>query len=320
MFRTHSLFLFFFISFSVSAQSVDSWLDKMGEAQRQQNYQGTLVIRQSDKLQAIKVKQGVQAGESWQTLESQTGEDQIIFRKNGQVTTIFPSKKLMTVSSAMVGEAKGPLHPALPENRDKLKQLYILKLGAEERVANKVTQIVKMIPRDKHRYGYTFWLDKQSGLLLKCDLINNKGRVLEQLMYSDIELLPTAPSNLFDETKLQAYKKVMLSDGADVHSNKWHAGDLPAGFVITHSVKNTQKNSSYHMVFSDGMASVSVFIEPSEDRQQSLVGGSNMGPVNAYSALINDVYITAIGEVPASTVKMISQSIHLVSHPANHND
>ncbi len=310
MFRTHSLFLFFFVSFAANASSVDSWLDKMAQAQRQQNYQGTLVIRQADKLQAIKVKQGVHEGESWQTLKSQTGEDQIIFRKNGQVTTIFPTKKLITVSADMGRESKGPLHPALPENRDKLKQLYRLTLGAQDRVANKATQIVKMIPRDNHRYGYTFWLDKQSGLLLKCDLINNKGRVLEQLMYSDIEFLSAAPVNRFDESKLGEFKKVMLSDTADTDSAKWHAENIPVGFVITRSVKSAKKQSSYHMVFSDGMASVSVFIEPLNTQQKLLEGSSSMGPVNAFSSHINNTYVTAIGEVPASTVRMIAQSIH----------
>jgi len=316
LFRTHFLFIFLFsfVSFAAIASSVDSWLDKMHQAQNQQNYQGTLIIRQSDELQAIKVKQGVHAGQSWQTLESQTGDDQVIFRKNGQVMTIFPNKKLITVSAEGAHEKKGPLHPALPENRDKLKQLYDLKLGTQERIANKQTQIIQMIPRDTHRYGYTFWLDKQSGLLLKCDLINN-GRVLEQLMYSDIELLNTAPKNKFDESKLSTYKKVMLSNNTDVNSKKWLADKIPAGFVITHSVKNAQKQSSYHMVFSDGMASVSVFIEPAKAKQKSHLGGSSMGPVNVYRSFINDAYITAIGEVPAGTVRMIAQSVHLAAQP-----
>ena len=317
MFRTISFFLFSCFSFAATAGSVDNWLDKMSDAQSQQNYQGTLIVRQSDKLQAIKVKQGVHAGKSWQTLESQTGEDQIIFRKNGQVTTIFPIQKRITVSAEMGHNSKGPLHPALPKNRDKLKQLYHLKLGSQARVANKITQIVQMIPRDKHRYGYTFWLDKQSGLLLKCDLINNRGRVLEQLMYSDIELLDAAPQNQIDETKLAAYKKVMLSNKADVTSKKWHAENIPAGFVMTRSVKNVDKNSSYHVVYSDGMASVSVFIEPTRKNQKHRAGGTSMGPVNVYSSFINNAHVTAIGEVPASTVRMIAQSMHLVTHHAD---
>ena len=313
MFKTVSFLVLFFISQTVNASSVDDWLDKMDQATKQQNYQGILIIHQDDKLQAIKVKQGVTAGENWQTLESLTGEDQIVFRKNGSVTTIFPSKKLITVASAKTGaEDKGPLHPALPENRDKLKQLYLLELGGEERVANKSTQILHMIPRDKHRYGYTFWLDKQSGLLLKCDLLNNKGRVLEQLMYSDIELLTSAPTNRVDESNLSEFKKVTLSNYTDVNSKSWYAEKMPAGFVLTRSIKTNQHQPAYHMVFSDGIASVSVFIEPDKEKQKTLVGQSRMGPVNAYSSFVNDAYVTAIGEVPASTVRMIAKSIQSV--------
>lgn len=313
MFKTVSSLVLLLISQTASASSVDNWLDKMDQATKLQNYQGTLIIRQDDKLQAIKVKQGVTAGENWQTLESQTGEDQIIFRKNGSVTTIFPGKKLITVSSAKSGaEDKGPLHPALPQNRDKLKQLYLLELGDEERIANKSTQILHMIPLDKHRYGYTFWLDKQSGLLLKCDLLNNKGRVLEQLMYSDIELLTSAPANRVDDSKLAEFKKVMLSNNTDVNSKNWYAEKVPAGFVLTRSIKTNQQQPAYHMVFSDGMASVSVFIEPAKEKQKTLVGQSRMGPVNAYSSFVNDAYVTAIGEVPASTVRMIAKSMQPV--------
>ena len=310
MFKTIFSLGLFLISLTVCAGSVDKWLDKMSSAQSLQNYQGTLVIRQGDKLQVIKVKQGANAGESWQTLESQTGKDQIIFRKNGHVTTIFPDRKLITVSTSKGKPDKGPLHPALPDNRDNLKQHYLLKLGSEERIANKMTQILQIIPRDKHRYGYTFWLDKQSGLLLKCDLINNRGRVLEQQMYSNIELLPMAPVNQVDESKLASFKKVMLSGKTDLNSENWLAEKIPAGFVLTRSVKTRQKHPTYHMVFSDGMASVSVFITTAREKQKSPVGQSSMGPVNAYSSFKNDTYITAIGEVPVSTVRMIAQSIH----------
>ena len=311
MFKTIFLFVLFLISLTVSASSVDKWLDKMSSAQSRQNYQGTLVIRQGDKLQVIKVKQGAEAGKSWQTLVSQTGKDQIILRKNGQVTTIFPDKKLITVSTSNGGRTiKGPLHPTLPENRDHLKQYYLLKLGREERIANKTTQVLQITPRDKHRYGYTFWLDKQSGLLLKCDLVNDRGRVLEQLMYSNIELLPVAPDNQVDESKLASFKKIILSGKTDLNSKIWLAKKIPAGFVLTRSMKTEQKNPTYHMVFSDGMASVSVFIATAKENQQAPVGQSSMGPVNAYSSLVDGTYITAIGEVPVSTVRMIAQSVH----------
>lgn len=327
MFKTLSLFLLLVSAWTVSAETIDAWLDKMSQASNQQNFQGTLIIRQKNQLQAIKVKQGVTGNGSWQTLESLTGENQTIFRQNNKVTTIFPNKKLVTIagSSASSTNSKGPLHPSLPENRQIIKQHYTLKLSGDDRIANKVTQIIQMIPRDKHRYGYTFWLDKNSGMLLKCDLIDEQGLVLEQLMYSDVELLKQAPVNNVDTKKLALYRKVNLSDNVDVVTKSWHAKQLPAGFAVTRSVmiraaKAQEKGQqgdkplapSYHIVYSDGMASVSVFIERRNKLDKPVIGKSSMGPVNAYSSFVNDTYVTAIGEVPASTVRMIAQSIQPV--------
>ena len=324
VFKLISGFFLAVLSITVSAESIDAWLDKMSMASTQQNFQGTLIIRQKNMLQAIKVKQGVTQVGSWQTLESLTGEDQTILRQDNKVTTIFPSKKLITIAgngSDMVN--KGPLHPALPENRHIIKQFYTLKLNGQDRVANKMTQIVKMIPRDKHRYGYTFWLDKQSGMLLKCDLMDEEGLVLEQLMYSNVELLSKAPENNVNTEKLALYRKINLSDKSDVKSRTWQANELPAGFTLTRSVMTrsdnkadeqgkTQGAASYHMVYSDGMASVSVFIEQGRKLDKPVIGQSTMGPVNAYSSFVNDAYVTAIGEVPVATVRMIATSIQPV--------
>jgi len=201
------------------------------------------------------------------------------------------------------------LHPTLPENREQLKQFYAITLGNEARIANRMTQMVNVKPRDKYRYGYTFWLDKQSGLLLKCDLVSNKGRVIEQQMYSNIKFLTSSPINRIDESVITQFKKMRLSDEVDVVSAPWQALKVPTGFELTRSVKMEQQNPTYHLVFSDGMASVSVFIETARVKAISPVGRSNMGPVNAYSSFFNETYVTAIGEVPPSTVQMIAQSI-----------
>ena len=85
---------------------------------------------------------------------------------------------------------------ALPDNRNILREFYQLRLSGESRVANKSTQILQMLPQDNHRYGHVFWLDQDSGLLLKSDLIDEQGNVIEQMMYSDIQLLTEAPQKI----------------------------------------------------------------------------------------------------------------------------
>ena len=307
------LCVFSLLAQSVSADSIDQWLDKMGHASQQQNFQGTLVIRQQDKMQAIRVKQGVTAKGSWQTLESLTGEDQTIIRHNNQVTTIFPAQKLVTISDELAGAMdKGPLHPALPDNRQALKKLYQLELSGHDRIANKVTQKIQMVPRDQHRYGYIFWLDEESGLLLKCDLLDEKGKVLEQLMYSNVELLPSAPTKSIDVDLLNTYRKVQLMDEQGIRQQRWQASNLPVGFELIRAVKvnhHSRVTPAYHMVYSDGMASVSVFVEQRKEVDMPVIGMSSMGPVNAYSSFMDNDYVTVIGEVPSATVRMIAESI-----------
>jgi len=303
----------FLLAQSAQADSIDDWLDKMSEASQRQNFQGTLVIRQLDKMQAIRVKQGFDSSGSWQTLESLTGEDQTIIRHNNKVTTIFPAKKLVTISDELVGALdKNPLHPALPENRNALKKLYSLELSGQDRIANKSAQILQMIPHDQHRYGYVFWLDQQSGLLLKCDLLDEKGKILEQLMYSNVELLSSPPKNSIDVDVLKTYRKIRLMDEQGVRQQNWKASELPVGFELIRAVKvnyHNQKTPAYHMVYSDGMASVSVFVEQRKALDNPVMGLSTMGPVNAYSSFTDDAYVTVIGEVPSATVQMIAKSI-----------
>ncbi len=290
--------------------SVDHWLDKMSQASRLQNFTGTLIIRQQNKLQAIRVDQGVTEEGSWQVLESLNGEQQKIVRQNDQVTSIFPAKKLITIS----GESgRAPLHPILPENRRILKKHYQLSLAGEERIANKRAQVIRMKPLDQHRYGYVFWLDSESGILLKCDMLDQQGKVLEQLMYSNVELLGDEPRSPLDMSELDDYRTFNFRQADTPIAARWKAMKLPAGFNLKRSVKTQGLNAqpAYHLVYSDGMASVSVFVEQKKI-EKPMIGASSMGPVNAFSSYVNERYVTAIGEVPGSTVRMIAESMEVV--------
>jgi len=144
-------------------------------------------------------------------------------------------------------------------------------------------------------------------------MLDEKGRVLEQLMYSDVELLNAEPERGVDVAALEDYQTLNFRKADTRVSAIWKAGQLPEGFVLKRSVKTAGKHhSTHHLVFSDGMASVSVFVEQKKI-DKPVLGVSRMGPVNAFSSVVNGRHITAIGEVPVSTVKMIAQSIEAVN-------
>lgn len=297
------------IGFASHAEALDTWLDKMKQAVNSKNYEGTLVIRQRDQMHAMHVQHGVDDNGSWEVLESLSGEARKIIRKDGRVTTVFPGRNLLTVSRDM----RSPLHPRLPDNREILKKYYRIDLVGEDRVANKATQVLQVRPKDEYRYGFRFWLDKDSGLLLKCDLMDTEGRVVEQLMFSELEILEQSPESDFALDDKQDYRVIDLDYGrVEPASHQWRVRKLPDGFVLSRASSKPSNHGEglvHHMVFSDGMASVSVFVEKHMPREMVLDGFSSMGALNAYGQPIDGYHVTVIGEVPEATVRLIGESI-----------
>jgi sigma-E factor negative regulatory protein RseB len=315
--RILNVLILFLLSSVAQADEVDALLDKMMHAMKMNNYEGTLVVRQKDKLQAMHVKHGMDENGMWESLESLSGESRQVIRQNNKVTTIFPDRKLITVSRS---QTASPLHPQLPENRITLKKLYQLKLIGKGRVAKKNAQILAVIPKDRFRYGYKYWLDKETGLLLKCDLLDEQGKVIEQLMFSELNVLSDSPQSHSLIDKASDYQLVDLDKrkAEKKHENQnksaqWKVQQLPSGFVLTRAVVKISshgKGMVQHLTYSDGMSSVSIFVEKDRPEKMALKGVSRMGAVNAFGLPVNNYHVTAIGEVPMATVRMIAESVY----------
>ena len=160
----------------------------------------------------------------WERMESLNGEAREVIRHNSKVTTIFPQRKLVTVSRE---SAPMSLHSRLPSNMEVLKKLYDVKATGFDRVAGHNARILELVPMDKFRYGYKFWLEKESGLLLKCDLLDEQKRVVEQLMFSELNILKQVPANIDRiSSEVSAYKVVDLDMGK-VQSGQKYVGGFP---------------------------------------------------------------------------------------------
>ena len=301
------------VSVVTHAEELDAWLDKMKQAMNSKNYEGTLVIRQQDHMQVMHVLHGVGEKGSWEVMESTSGENRQVIRRNGQVTTIFPTRHLLTIRRDLQAPA---LRPQLPENRDILRDYYQFDLVGEDRIARKPTQVLQVKPKDQYRYGFRFWLDKESGLLLKCDLLNAQGGVVEQVMFSDLKILDESPVSKAWEEDHSDYRIIDLDEGrVEPTGHEWRVDKLPVGFKLTSTSTKPSNHGDglvHQLVFSDGMASVSVFVEDSLPENTGLAGFSSMGALNAYGQPIKGHHVTVIGEVPEATVRLIAESIYNV--------
>ncbi len=293
-------------------KTVEAWLQKMHAAAHTLNYSGKFVYQQGKQLSLMKIIHASNEDSEYERLISLDDVGREIIRSNGVVTCILPDSKSVVVEKAR------PAHqfpPEFPMKIAHLKDLYRFMLDKTEMVAGRNSQKIVIAPSDHYRYGHRLWIDNETGLLLKTHLVDERGQLLEQFMFTQIEFMESIPDDLLKpRTVGDAYTwyEAEQTEISEANSESgWVAKKLPAGFNSdmdrSHNMPN--KKLVRHLVFSDGLASVSIFIERSQKRTANLVGSSRMGAVNAYGRLLNDYYVTAVGEVPSATVKLISESV-----------
>jgi sigma-E factor negative regulatory protein RseB len=206
----------------------------------------------------------------------------------------------------------------LPESLSSLKRNYKIRIGAEGRVAGRRTRAVVIKPRDELRYGYQLWADKATGLLLSAGLVDERGTLIEQYMFTQISIGLPIPD---DELKPQTPAGKLVRRPPDAQEvaaapSRWTAGELPAGFALTARMWRAPQGSRApmeHLVYSDGLAVVSVFIEPlvESDQNEPLGGITRIGAMHIYGRSTDGHQVTVMGEVPAATVSMVGDSVRL---------
>ena len=294
--------------------SVEIWLQKMHHAAHTVNYVGKFVYQQDKQLSMMKIVHAVGEDGERERLLSLDEIGREVIRDKDHVTCILPDRKSVVVEK---GRPKLPFPPAFPMNVENLKHQYVFSLSRQERVAGHLAQKINITPIDKYRYGHRLWVDVDTGLLLKTHLLDERGSLLEQFMFTELEFMDKIPDEMLQPHISGENYTWYESDDESVEENPaeqhvdWFVAHMPAGFVNDmqrdHHLPN--KTAVKHMVYTDGLASVSVFIEKHEKQAPNLIGTSRMGAVNAFGRIIDDHHVTAVGEVPQATVKMIGESV-----------
>lgn len=291
-------------------------LNKMGEAIQSSNYYGTLVYMHDGQVESLKLVHKNDADGEYQRIVHLTGAAREVIRKNDVVTCYMPDSQ-----SVFVGERRLNNHllARLSKNFQEFTNQYHFDIDGDGRVAGRETTIVAIRPKDDYRYGYRFWIDNDSNLLLKLDLMDSSKQVLEQLMFVEINVNSEIPEEML-KPAIDG-KSFTWHKGNDETGNKanakqagWQINNLPYGFTIRDRSKQKMPDSDSlvdYLFVSDGLATISVYIEKFGVENKGYVGSSRVGAVSIYGSLMEDYHVTVVGEAPQSTVKMIAESISL---------
>lgn len=304
-------------SLTVSAEQITSdtvreWLERVTDAAKNLNYEGTFVYRHGNDLEAIRIIHKSDENGERERMISLTGSAREIIRNNKFVTCISPDSKSVTVDNKIPGTKL----PSFPKELAKLDAYYDFNFEGYERVASRQTRRVVIKPQDHFRYGYRLWIDDAFELLLRSELLDPDGNAVEQIMFTDIKVFEMIDDSLL-ESNISGREYKWVTDDDMPHEpmpvdTRWKVESKPSGFMLEHHNMHRLPESDLpveHLVYTDGLAWVSVYIEKMVPESELLQGASSMGAVNAYGRIVGQYHITAVGEVPAVTVELLGSSV-----------
>lgn len=290
------------------------WLERMSRALAQQNYDGRFFHLTETRSESMRIIHRVDKGKVSERLLSLDGSGREIIRNETEVVCYLPDKRTVLVERRTDNNS---LLAALPNYSDSLEAHYsIEKVGKIGKTGGRKTQMIVVQPRDQFRYGYRLWLDQETAMPLKSQLSDRNGRVIEQILFAELNLRERIPAS--------ELKPAVVADGfrwlrhdpqprlAAVGPGGWSVNRPPAGFRLTISriqIIAGSNTPARHLVLSDGLASVSVFIEPRDAQAAPMHGLARVGSAYAYSREVGGEQVTVVGEVPAATVEAIAAGV-----------
>ncbi len=302
---------------AIEAKTLNDWLMRMHEASKKRAYVGTYMVSSGGTMSSAKIWHVCEGNQQIERVDTLTGAPRSIYRHNDRVVTFMPDHKVVR------SERRESLtaFPDLLQSADhRIAEFYKVKPEGVDRVAGVEADVVMLVPKDAMRFGYRVWTEQKKGLVVKLQTLDTDGRVLEQAAFSELQLdAPVKMDKLLQMmTKVDGYRveqPVLIKTTASAEG--WFLKTPVAGFKPINCFKRPASSASagvgnaesLQWIFSDGLASVSLFVEPF-DRQRHDGGASlSMGATQTQTRPMGAHWVTVMGEVPMTTLKLFANGL-----------
>jgi sigma-E factor negative regulatory protein RseB len=293
---------------------VKAWFERAARAAEELNYEVVMVFDRDERLQTLHVVHGYHAGQVRERIESLDGRPREVVRLGDRVACNVGSGVHVLVGR---GHQRQGVHVAVGADPEALSAWYAFALGPEDRVAGRRCRVLRIEPRDAYRYGYRLCLDAEVGLPLRSEIVDHEGRVLERMVVTRLELHPEPPPAEQFAARWASVEGSGRSAAADsgpaAEPGVWHVGRLPPGYEIVERSRYPLAGGAVpvdHIVVSDGLAAVSVFVRP--QAEGLFQGLKYAGAMHVLGLPRPPYHITVMGEVPPVVVRMIGESVERV--------
>jgi sigma-E factor negative regulatory protein RseB len=293
------------------------WLNRIHQAAQQQNYEGAFVYQRGSFVQSSRIAHYATRNDGeYEQLESLDGKPRKMLRHNDDLYTFVPERHLCVVEKR---QNKDSFPALLSAPGDQVLSVYEPKLLGTDRVAGIDSQVIELDPKDAYRYAYKLWADTKTGLLLRAQTLDPAGQVLEQLSFSQIRIgVPVDKAAIANGIHNTSGWTVVHPpiEPVDMEAQGWQ---MPAGVPGFRKIRELRRPMAARdagdptipvdqAVFSDGLAAISIFVEPVEKNTRKEGAGSS-GATHVLVKRHGDFWITLLGEVPQATLQQFASAI-----------
>lgn len=294
------------------------WIQRLQQAASQRNYAGTQVFSSGGTVSSARVVHFGDGAQQLESVEMLDGQMRRVFRHNDLVYTLWPKRHLAVVEQRPVVTP----FPSLPHQGSDLFDSYELLLLGTDRQAGHDVEVVMLRPRDQWRFGQRLWAELSTGLLLRTEVVNRRGDVLESAAFSEvaINVRPQPEAVLMPIRKLDGYKVVRLQPSTTQLENEgWSLRPPVPGFRQVSCVKRplqgprqedgASPSQVLHAIYSDGLTHVSLFVEPFDAERHERPIQMTVGATHTLMTRRGDWWLTVVGDVPAETLKRFASAL-----------
>lgn len=287
------------------------WLKLAARAAHQLNYRGTFIYQQGSNVEASLVihRGGPGEAEKVKSLDNVLRE---VVRTRHEVRYYHPDTKTILVDQ----QVQAPAFPAmLPQQWHSLADNYQITADGKERYAGYTCKVINLVPKDAYRYGQRLCIEPKTGLILSAALTDDQRNIVEKFSFTQLQIGGRIPTRaLLPAFKIDGSWHTERSSPSKTGASQghWQVTSLPPGFRQISAMRRRmpgKKAPVEHQVYSDGLAAVSVFIEPASDQMPFRPGLSTRGSIHVFVRQIGDHLVTVLGEVPAMTVREMANAI-----------
>lgn len=297
-----------------AAFDAEAWIARLNTAATERNYRGTMVYTAAGVVSSSRVAHACTGDQVYERVQALDGHEHRVYRHNDSVRTVWPHKQVVVVE-------QGAAAPGLVSTRRRVERRalahYTASAQGQSVVAGRRTQVLLLQPRDGLRFAQRLMTDEDTGLLLRADVLDASGRVLESTAFGEVEIGAGIDPAAVLEGMAPAGYQVLPSrrELVDWAAQGWRLKQPVPGFEVAGCLRRPApsgqggQGQALQAMFSDGLSFVSLFIEPYSEHAHRRALAAEMGATHTLMQRVGDHWITAMGDVPRRTLELFIASL-----------